>query len=152
MRTSRYPVTTIGDPELGELGGEAAPLEGELLDPKPCCTACGAKKPSMHGLEDLTILYNPLAWAAQKLIDAGISHVTGKDGSTENPGAADQLANALGIDPVEVAIELTGFSGIGRYWPAMKLIGGATAIGGAAYLAARAIQARRKPKRKSKRG
>jgi hypothetical protein len=148
MRSARYPVTT-----LGELG-DAPPLEGELLEAKPkaCCNACA--RPTIGALEDLAVLYNPIVWAAQKLIGAGLAHATDDDGSTK-PGAIDQLARALGIDPVEVAIELTGYSGLGRYWPAMKVAGGAAAIGGAAYLAARAIKARRATttkRRKAKRG
>lgn len=139
MSARSYPVTTIG----------------ELAPPSSSSCACTTTTPAtpprtMRGLEDLGVLYNPIAWAAEKLIGAGLAHATGTDDTTK-PGALDRLAAAFGVDPVELAIELTGYSGVGRYWPAMQIVGGAAALGGAAYLAARAINKRRS-KRKAKRG
>jgi hypothetical protein len=149
---SRYPVTTMG--ELAVAACELATSSPSSSSACACNAPATSSPATMRGFDDLAVLYNPIVWAAQKLIGAGIARVTGKedDADAAHPGVLDHLARALGVDPVEVAIELTGYSGVGRYWPAMRIAGGAAAIGGAAYLAARALKARRpKTKRKGKR-
>lgn len=150
-----YPVTTMGElaVAVAELADEHAPTSASSSS--CACKAPPAASPTMRGFDDLAVLYNPIVWAAQKLVGAGIAHVTGKDPSEEtdgaHPGMLDHLASALRVDPVALAIELTGYSGVGRYWPALKFAGGAAAIGGVAYLAARAIKSRR-PKKTARKG
>jgi hypothetical protein len=143
-----YPVTTIG--ELAPPASSSCTSSACACDGACKRASSSSSSSSMRGLEELTILYNPLAWAAQKLIGAGIARATGTDDGAQ-PGALDRLAETLGVDPVEVAIELTGFSGLGRYWPALQMIGGAAAIGGAAYLGVRAMR-KRKTTTKTKKG
>lgn len=123
----RYTVTTIGEiaDVVQRIGCE-------------CARGAAAADGSMTGLDDLTALWNPLAWLAKKAADKAVGQLTGKAQGAD-PGLVDKFAKELGVDPIEMVISAAGYSGWGRYWPAAKIAGGAVALGAAGLLVARAL-------------
>jgi len=137
MSEAAYPVTTIGEVVSDCCGG----CKGG-----GGCAANDTTPRTIGAIDDFTILINPLAWGAQKLFGAIMSKATGQE-PAPTPTAIDQLARAMGVKPIDLAISLTGYTGLGRYETAAKVIGGGLVVGAAALYVARRMKKRKKGKR-----
>lgn len=119
---------------------------GNVVEGTAPCGACSARRGpmGMGSVEDFGWFF-PALWPAMLARRAA----RGDASANVLPGTSivEEIAKRLGLNPVAFALGVTGYDGIGEYWPAVRNVSLAAALAGAAYAGARYVRGKKRGKK-----